>query len=107
MDKRKLGRSDLSIEPVIFGCNVLGWTLEESEAETEAHGRLRGRGLAAAPASLYGARASKVARAHSGVRGFQSPSRKTRRMSSSTSRSITSVAPAARSTAATGAMRVS
>ena len=32
MDKRKLGRTDLSIEPVIFGCNVLGWTLEESEA---------------------------------------------------------------------------
>jgi aryl-alcohol dehydrogenase-like predicted oxidoreductase len=32
MEKRKLGRTDLEIEPVIFGCNVLGWTLEESEA---------------------------------------------------------------------------
>jgi aryl-alcohol dehydrogenase-like predicted oxidoreductase len=32
MDKRKLGRTDLVIEPVIFGCNVLGWTLEESDA---------------------------------------------------------------------------
>jgi aryl-alcohol dehydrogenase-like predicted oxidoreductase len=32
MDQRKLGRTDLEIEPVIFGCNVLGWTLEESEA---------------------------------------------------------------------------
>lgn len=32
MDKRKLGRTDLEIEPVIFGCNVLGWTLEENEA---------------------------------------------------------------------------
>jgi aryl-alcohol dehydrogenase-like predicted oxidoreductase len=32
MSKRKLGRTDLEIEPVIFGCNVLGWTLEESEA---------------------------------------------------------------------------
>jgi aryl-alcohol dehydrogenase-like predicted oxidoreductase len=32
MEKRKLGRTDLTIEPVIFGCNVLGWTLEESDA---------------------------------------------------------------------------
>jgi aryl-alcohol dehydrogenase-like predicted oxidoreductase len=32
MDKRKLGRTDLEIEPVIFGCNVLGWTLEEADA---------------------------------------------------------------------------
>jgi aryl-alcohol dehydrogenase-like predicted oxidoreductase len=32
MDKRRLGRTTLEIEPVIFGCNVLGWTLEESEA---------------------------------------------------------------------------
>ena len=32
MDKRRLGRTDLEIEPVIFGCNVLGWTLEENEA---------------------------------------------------------------------------
>ena len=32
MDKRKLGRTDIEIEPVIFGCNVLGWTLEENEA---------------------------------------------------------------------------
>ena len=32
MDKRKLGRTDLEVEPVIFGCNVLGWTLEENDA---------------------------------------------------------------------------
>ena len=32
MDKRKLGRTDIDIEPVIFGCNVLGWTLEEADA---------------------------------------------------------------------------
>jgi aryl-alcohol dehydrogenase-like predicted oxidoreductase len=32
MSKRRLGRSDLSIEPMIFGCNVLGWTLEEQAA---------------------------------------------------------------------------
>src|SRR3569623_1549264 len=32
MPTRRLGRTDLSIEPLIFGCNVLGWTLEESAA---------------------------------------------------------------------------
>ena len=29
---RRLGRTDLSIEPLIFGCNVLGWTLDEAAA---------------------------------------------------------------------------
>lgn len=32
MPARRLGRTDLSIEPLIFGCNVLGWTLDESAA---------------------------------------------------------------------------
>jgi aryl-alcohol dehydrogenase-like predicted oxidoreductase len=32
MTARRLGRTDLTIEPLVFGCNVLGWTLEESEA---------------------------------------------------------------------------
>jgi aryl-alcohol dehydrogenase-like predicted oxidoreductase len=32
MDTRTLGRTDIRIEPVIFGCNVLGWTLEEKDA---------------------------------------------------------------------------
>lgn len=32
MPTRRLGRTDLAIEPLIFGCNVLGWTLEEKEA---------------------------------------------------------------------------
>jgi aryl-alcohol dehydrogenase-like predicted oxidoreductase len=32
MSKRRLGRTDLSIEPLIFGCNVLGWTLDEAAA---------------------------------------------------------------------------
>jgi aryl-alcohol dehydrogenase-like predicted oxidoreductase len=32
MTARRLGRTDLSIEPLIFGCNVLGWTLEETAA---------------------------------------------------------------------------
>ncbi|HVX80815.1 MAG TPA: aldo/keto reductase [Devosiaceae bacterium] len=32
MTQRQLGRTDLSFEPLVFGCNVLGWTLEENDA---------------------------------------------------------------------------
>ncbi len=32
MDKRPLGRSELVIEPLVFGGNVFGWTLPEEEA---------------------------------------------------------------------------
>lgn len=32
MSKRRLGRTDISIEPMILGCNVLGWTLDEAGA---------------------------------------------------------------------------
>ncbi|MDR3471476.1 MAG: aldo/keto reductase [Devosia sp.] len=32
MTQRRLGRTDLSFEPLVFGGNVLGWTLEEAEA---------------------------------------------------------------------------
>ena len=32
MTARRLGRTDLFVEPLIFGCNVLGWTLEEADA---------------------------------------------------------------------------
>jgi aryl-alcohol dehydrogenase-like predicted oxidoreductase len=32
MTQRRLGRSDLSFEPLVFGGNVLGWTLEEARA---------------------------------------------------------------------------
>jgi aryl-alcohol dehydrogenase-like predicted oxidoreductase len=32
MTARRLGRTDMTIEPLIFGCNVLGWTLEENDA---------------------------------------------------------------------------
>jgi aryl-alcohol dehydrogenase-like predicted oxidoreductase len=32
MPQRRLGRSDLYFEPLVFGGNVLGWTLEEAEA---------------------------------------------------------------------------
>ncbi|HZS48256.1 MAG TPA: aldo/keto reductase [Blastocatellia bacterium] len=30
MEKRKLGRSNLEITPLVFGCNVFGWTADES-----------------------------------------------------------------------------
>ena len=32
MSARRLGRTELSIEPLVFGCNVLGWTLEQDAA---------------------------------------------------------------------------
>src|SRR5665213_1566528 len=32
MTQRRLGRTDLSFEPLVFGGNVLGWTLEEADA---------------------------------------------------------------------------
>ena len=32
MERRPLGRSGLSVPPLVFGCNVLGWTLPEPEA---------------------------------------------------------------------------
>jgi aryl-alcohol dehydrogenase-like predicted oxidoreductase len=32
MDKRRLGWTDLEIEPMIFGCNVLGWTADEAQS---------------------------------------------------------------------------
>src|SRR4051794_30944944 len=32
MKKRKLGRSDLEVSPLVFGGNVFGWTAEEGAA---------------------------------------------------------------------------
>ena len=32
MSKRRLGRTDMDIEPLVFGGNVLGWTLDEPSA---------------------------------------------------------------------------
>src|ERR1700742_4441756 len=32
MTQRRLGRTDISFEPLVFGGNVLGWTLEEADA---------------------------------------------------------------------------
>ncbi|MEO8881933.1 MAG: aldo/keto reductase, partial [Devosia sp.] len=34
MTQRRLGRTDISFEPLVFGGNVLGWTLEEADAFT-------------------------------------------------------------------------
>jgi aryl-alcohol dehydrogenase-like predicted oxidoreductase len=34
MDKRKLGNSDIDVYPLAFGGNVLGWTVDESNAFT-------------------------------------------------------------------------
>src|ERR1700712_2568857 len=34
MSKRRLGRTDMEIEPLVFGGNVLGWTLDERSAFT-------------------------------------------------------------------------
>lgn len=30
MEKRRLGRSDLEIAPLVFGGNVFGWTVDEA-----------------------------------------------------------------------------
>ena len=32
MKKRKLGKSELEVAPLAFGCNVFGWTVSEAEA---------------------------------------------------------------------------
>ena len=32
MEKRRLGRTDIEIEPLIFGCNVLGFTTDETQS---------------------------------------------------------------------------
>ncbi len=34
MTKRRLGRTDLHFEPLVFGGNVLGWTIDEAQAFT-------------------------------------------------------------------------
>ena len=32
MSKRRLGQTDMEVEPLVFGGNVLGWTLDEPSA---------------------------------------------------------------------------
>lgn len=34
MNKVRLGRTDLKISPIVFGCNVFGWTVDEAEAHS-------------------------------------------------------------------------
>jgi aryl-alcohol dehydrogenase-like predicted oxidoreductase len=54
MSKRRLGRSDLSIEPMIFGCNVLGWTLDEAGSERMLDGFVDAGFTALDTADVYG-----------------------------------------------------
>lgn len=37
MTRRKLGRSDLSIAPIVFGGNVFGWSADETTSFTLLH----------------------------------------------------------------------
>ena len=34
MEERQLGRSELRVPPLCFGCNVLGWTVDEETSFT-------------------------------------------------------------------------
>ncbi|WP_423069329.1 aldo/keto reductase [Devosia sp. CN2-171] len=54
MTKRRLGRTELFIEPLVFGCNVLGWTLEESTAYGVLDALLDGGFAAVDTADSYG-----------------------------------------------------
>ena len=54
MGKRRLGRTDIDIEPMIFGCNVLGWTLEENAAYRVLDAFLDGGFAAFDTADVYG-----------------------------------------------------
>ncbi|MEQ1769670.1 MAG: aldo/keto reductase [Devosia sp.] len=54
MSKRRLGRTDLSIEPMVFGCNVLGWTLPEPDAGTVLDAFVAGGCTAFDTADSYG-----------------------------------------------------
>ena len=54
MSKRRLGRTELFIDPLVFGCNVLGWTLEEPAAYTVLDAFLDGGFAAVDTADSYG-----------------------------------------------------
>ncbi len=54
MTKRRLGRSDMHIEPLIFGGNVLGWTLAEADAFKVLDAFLDGGFTAIDTADVYG-----------------------------------------------------
>ncbi len=54
MSKRRLGRTELFIDPLVFGCNVLGWTLEEQAAYPVLDAFLHGGFAALDTADSYG-----------------------------------------------------
>lgn len=54
MSKRRLGRTELFIDPLVFGCNVLGWTLEEQAAYPVLDAFLDGGFAALDTADSYG-----------------------------------------------------
>src|SRR3954471_9622086 len=54
MTKRRLGRTDMHIEPLVFGGNVLGWTLDEAGAFTVLDAFLDAGFTAIDTADVYG-----------------------------------------------------
>lgn len=54
MSKRRLGRTELFIDPLVFGCNVLGWTLEEQAAYAVLDAFIDGGFAALDTADSYG-----------------------------------------------------
>ena len=60
MPTRTLGRTDLSIEPLVFGCNVLGWTLQEADAYRVLDAYVDAGFTAFDTADIYGKGASET-----------------------------------------------
>ena len=60
MATRRLGRTDLTIEPLIFGCNVLGWTLQEADAHRVLDAYVAAGFTAFDTADVYGKGASET-----------------------------------------------
>src|SRR5690348_1712099 len=60
MAARRLGRTDLTIEPLIFGCNVLGWTLQEADAHRVLDAYVAAGLTAFDTADVYGKGASET-----------------------------------------------
>jgi len=54
MTQRRLGRSDLYFEPLVFGGNVLGWTIDEAKAFEVLHAYVRLAFTAIDTANVYG-----------------------------------------------------
>ena len=60
MTKRRLGRTDLHFEPLVFGGNVLGWTLDEARAFTVLDAYLDAGFTAIDTSDSYGKGASET-----------------------------------------------